>query len=84
MTKPKLPRLYAECELCATRSWNFHPPESIGWDPIAKMWLCSDCWLDLNSDKRARPLVYAKDTLDDTDTMERRMLAAMTARRMGV
>ena len=83
MTTPKLPRLYAECELCDTE-WNFHPPESIGWDPIAKMWLCSDCWLDLDSDKRARPLVYAKDTLDDTDTMERRMLAAMTARRIGV
>lgn len=81
-TKVRLPEIWAVCELCELERAG-HPPEMVSWSQTRQAWLCSDCWFDLDTDERTVPLVFAKDALDDTDTMERRMIAVMTARRMG-
>lgn len=89
-TKLRLPKLLAKCEWCSDGS-NCHPPELVAWSQARQAWLCSECYMEDEKYDEARdeyvserPLVFAKDAMDDTDTMERRMIAAMTARRMGV
>jgi hypothetical protein len=90
MTTPKLPELLAKCEDCDWEG-NCHPPESVAWSPKRQKWLCDECWTeDRDYDEvkdeyeYERPLVYAKDALDDREDMLRRLIAAATARRMGV
>jgi len=79
----KLPRIWAECETCHCES-SAHPPECVAWSSNAKLWLCSDCWGDDERTENERPVVFAKDALEETQDMRRRMIAAATARRLGV
>ena len=86
---PKLPEILIKCEDCNWES-NCHPPENVAWSDKQHKWLCSECWSDYDTyDEDAgkfipeQPLVYAKDALDDTEEMQRRMVAAATRKRLG-
>lgn len=90
MTTLRLPELLAKCEDCAWEG-NCHPPENVAWSAKRGRWLCDECWTeeqDYDEEKEEyvseRPVAYAKDALDDKDDMLRRLIAAATARRMGV
>jgi hypothetical protein len=85
-----LPDLLAKCAECCSES-NCHPPETVAWSPKKQQWLCSDCFFDDGVYDAERdeyvneePLCWAADALDSDEEMERRVVAAMTARRLGV
>lgn len=87
---PRLPKLLAKCEDCCSDG-NCHPPEMVAWSPKRQKWLCDECFFDDGVYDSERdeyvnevPLVFAKDALEDKIDMEQRLIAAATARRLGV
>ena len=90
MTTPSLPDILVRCEDCDEES-NCHPPEMVAWSAKRGRWLCSECYFDdgiydAEKDKyiNETPLVWAAYALDSHEDMRRRMIAAMTAKRIGV
>ena len=90
MTTPRLPELLAKCEDCQWEG-NCHLPEQVAWSSNRGRWLCDECWdseqeYDDKRDEymRETPMIYAKDALLDKEEQLRRLIAAATARRLGV
>lgn len=86
---PKLPEILIKCEDCNWES-NCHPPEMVAWSHRNQKWMCDECWSEHDTYDEATdryvnevPTVYAKDALDDTEEMQRRMVAAATRKRLG-
>jgi len=86
----RLPDLLAKCDDCDCES-NCHPPEMVAWSPNRGKWLCSECWGEDQEYDEVKdvyinevPMVYARDALDDGEEQMRRLIAATTAKRLGV
>lgn len=90
--KMKLPRLLAACDSCwdSAPEVACHPTESVAWAPKSGMWLCDECWaemeeqVDIGDEPSRNPLVFAKDALPSREEQRERLLAAATRRRLGV
>jgi hypothetical protein len=51
------------------------------------MWLCSDCWAEMENvgeEQDGTPLVFAKDALLTGEEQRERLVAAATKKRLGV
>lgn len=84
----RLPKLLAVCESChegAPESSCYHP-EEVAWAPRCRMWLCSDCWAEMENvgeEQDVTPLVFAKDALLTGEEQRERLVAAATKKRLG-
>ena len=87
--KMKLPRLLAGCDSCWTGAPEVtcHPTESVAWAPKSGMWLCDECWAEMENvgeEQDVTPFVLAKDALPTGEEQMQRLIAAATKRRLGV
>jgi len=87
--KMKLPRLLAACDSCWTGAPEVacHPTESVAWAPKSGMWLCDECWAEMENvgeEQDVIPLAFAKDALPTGEEQMQRLIAASAKRRLGV
>ena len=88
----RLPKLLAVCESCheGAPEMSCYYPEEVAWAPRCRMWLCSDCWaemeeqVDIGDEPSRNPLVFAKDALLTGEEQRERLVAAATKKRLGV
>ena len=87
--KMKLPRLLAVCESCHENApeMSCYYPEEVAWAPKSGMWLCHECWAELENvgeEQDVIPLAFAKDALPTGEEQMQRLIAASAKRRLGV
>jgi hypothetical protein len=85
----RLPKLLAVCESCheGAPEMSCYHPEEVAWAPLCRMWLCSDCWAEMENvgeEQDVTPLVFAKDALPTGEEQRERLVAAATKKRLGV
>jgi len=87
--KMKLPRLLAVCESCHENApeMSCYYPEEVAWAPKSGMWLCHECWAELENvgeEQDVTPLVYADAVIVPIKEQMQRLIAASAKRRLGV